>query len=480
MRILRARAHTHTLYAGILTQLENKETNGFHINGTAESVSDTQGGLLQTAFIVSYMLLSPLFGYLGDRYTRKYIITFGVLFWAGFTLAGSFSVNFWMLFATRLCVGVGEASYATIAPTLIADLFPAERRLRMLSIFYIAMPVGGAMGYMVGSEVSSLVHKFGHQAVSWRWALRVTPALGIVAALLILFVVREPPRGHTDGQRSPKGARGKSGIMAYLQDVWYCLTVRTFLLSTLGFTSVAFTTGALAQWAPTFIQRVSIVIDPDKAYSDSKAAICFGAVTVVAGISGTLTGSEMAKFLGKYTRKAEALVCAAGMLLSTPFLFLALTVAQYRVLPVAWIMVFFAEFFLCLNWAPVAAMLLFTIVPVRRSTAEAVQILMSHLFGDAASPLIVGAISDSVVRGIPSKGISMEFALFITVFVCVLGGAAFLASSFTIEADRRAVEQYTSKQNARIQRDDDDVSSSGEFDEHKSLLSEAMNEPIVT
>ena len=92
MRILRARAHTHTLYAGILTQLENKETNGFHINGTAESVSDTQGGLLQTAFIVSYMLLSPLFGYLGDRYTRKYIITFGVLFWAGFTLAGSFSV----------------------------------------------------------------------------------------------------------------------------------------------------------------------------------------------------------------------------------------------------------------------------------------------------------------------------------------------------------------------------------------------------
>ena len=90
-------------------------------------------------------------------------------------LSLSTSQNFWMLFATRLCVGVGEASYATIAPTLIADLFPAERRLRMLSIFYIAMPVGGAMGYMVGSEVSSLVHKFGHQAVSWRWALRVSP-----------------------------------------------------------------------------------------------------------------------------------------------------------------------------------------------------------------------------------------------------------------------------------------------------------------
>lgn len=115
------------------------------------------------------------------------------------------------------------------------------------------------------------------------------------------------------------------------------------------------------------------------------AAIRFGAVTVIAGILGTVSGSELAKFLGKYTRKADALVCSLGMMVATPFLFLALTVVQYQQIYVAWVrisplvlessstppfcrsdsvsvslqvMVFFAEFFLCLNWAPVAAMLL--------------------------------------------------------------------------------------------------------------------------
>lgn len=480
--------------AGIITQLENVKRNGFHIDGHNEPVDDTEAGLLQTAFIASYMILSPLFGYLGDRYTRKYIIFFGILLWSAFTLTGSFSVDYWMLFVTRLFVGVGEASYATIAPTLIADLFPAEKRLRMLSIFYIAMPLGGALGYIVGSQVSALVNRFAGQADSWRWALRVTPSLGVIAALLILLVVREPPRGHTDGQRSSKGVKGKSGFVAYLMDVLYCLKNKTFVFSTLGFTTMTFSTGALAQWAPTFIKRVSYIVSNGMdEYSDTKASLLFGGITVVAGISGTVAGSELSKQLGKYTRKAEAIVCATGMLLATPFLFLAIVVAQYRQLYVAWMFVFLAEFFLCLNWAPVAAMLLYTIVPARRSTAEAIQILISHLFGDAVSPTIVGGISDSVYSWIGQykgekygKAISMEFALFTTVFMCVLGGGAFLISTLTVERDRRAVELYTVKQNSRIQRrgtsDSDEVTfddSSGDFDEHKQLLNSALKENDV-
>lgn len=90
---------------GILTELENKTRNGFILDNHKEAIGDGLGGLLQTAFIVSYMLLSPLFGYLGDRYTRKYIITVGILIWSAFTLTGSFSVvrSLWGVFLLVSC-----------------------------------------------------------------------------------------------------------------------------------------------------------------------------------------------------------------------------------------------------------------------------------------------------------------------------------------------------------------------------------------
>lgn len=139
------------------------------------------------------MTCSPLFGYLGDRFTRKYIISLGMLAWACCTLVGSFSVvsgcgqwvwsvhhipiqSYWMLLGSRALVGIGEASYATIAPTIIADLFPPEKRLRMLSIFYLAMPLGSALGYILSSRVSQLVYSLNHHPGSWKWALRVSPA----------------------------------------------------------------------------------------------------------------------------------------------------------------------------------------------------------------------------------------------------------------------------------------------------------------
>ena len=190
-------------------------------------------GLLQTAFIVSYMLFSPVFGYLGDRFTRKYIISGGILAWAACTLLGSFSVvsvhcsssththththtrthththththtpspsvqNYWMLLSSRGLVGIGEASYATIAPTMIADLFPPEKRLRMLSVFYIAMPLGSATGYILGSRVSQLVFSITGQPGSWQWALRVSPSPSLPPSLCLVCVsVSVCAIGHT-------------------------------------------------------------------------------------------------------------------------------------------------------------------------------------------------------------------------------------------------------------------------------------------
>eukprot|EP00731_Ephydatia_muelleri_P022504 Em0015g87a len=269
----------------------------------------------------------------------------------------------------------------------------------MLTVFYIAIPLGSALGYIIGSEVAALVQQMFKVSASWRWALRVTPVCGIISVLLVVIFVTEPARGDSEGHFKAKSVKGKSGIHAYVEDVGYCLANKTFVFSTLGFTAVTFSTGALAQWAPTFVVRISTIVESGHQYNQQTAALIFGGITVLAGLMGTVFGSGMSKFLSRWTRKSDALVCSVSMLLGGPFLFLALLLARYE-LYAAWFLVFVAEFFLFLNWAPVAAMLLYSIVPFRRSTAEAIQILSSHLLGDAISPTIIGAVS---YRLLPSQ-----------------------------------------------------------------------------
>ncbi|KAG9467907.1 hypothetical protein GDO78_014062 [Eleutherodactylus coqui] len=225
--------------AGVLPDLED-----------AFGIHDSSSGLVQTVFICSYMVLAPVFGYLGDRWIRKYIMCAGISFWSIVTLSSSFIPKeyFPLFLFTRGLVGVGEASYSTIAPTIIADLFVADQRSRMLSVFYFAIPVGCGLGYIAGSKVTSA-------AQDWHWALRVTPGLGLIAVLLLVFFVKEPPRGaverKTDKPLSPT---------PWISDVKALLKNHSFVLSTLGFTTVAFVTGALALWAPTYLIRARTVL----------------------------------------------------------------------------------------------------------------------------------------------------------------------------------------------------------------------------
>ena len=115
----------------------------------------------------------------------------------------------------------------------------------------------------------------------------------------------------------------------------HVLCSKSFMLSSLGYTAVTFTVGALAQFAPLFILRASCIVS--KQYGESTADLFFGGVTVAAGITGTISGSELSKFLGRYTRKADAIVCALGVSLGTPCLFAALIVVQYRIMALAWV-----------------------------------------------------------------------------------------------------------------------------------------------
>ncbi|XP_071374953.1 protein spinster homolog 1 isoform X1 [Centroberyx affinis] len=383
------------------------------------------------------MFLAPFFGYLGDRYNRKLIMSVGIGFWSLVTLASSYTPqdHFWALLVTRGLVGVGEASYSTIAPTIIADLYVKEKRTQMLSIFYFAIPVGSGLGYIVGSKVDEA-------AQDWHWALRVTPALGLVAVVLLLLVVQEPKRGAIEARPEHHLHR-----TSWLADMQALCRNPSFVLSTFGFTAVAFVTGSLALWAPAFLFRAA-VFTGEKAPCvqgpcDTSDSLYFGIITCVTGVLGVASGVEASRQLRKRTPRADPLVCAAGLLLSAPFLYLAIVFAQASTIA-TYVFIFLGETFLSMNWAIVADILLYVVVPTRRSTAEAFQIVLSHLLGDAGSPYLIGVVSDSL-RKTDSylwQFRSLQLSLLLCSFVAVGGGAFFLATALFIENDRHRAENY--------------------------------------
>ncbi|XP_034831764.1 protein spinster isoform X4 [Maniola hyperantus] len=396
---------------------------------TEFGIGDDKAGLLQTVFVIAYMVFAPIFGYLGDRYSRRLIMAFGVALWCLTTFAGSFIQSFVPFTIFRGLVGIGEASYSTIAPTIISDLFVGNVRSKMLAFFYFAIPVGSGFGYIVGSVV-------GAAANNWRWGLRVTPFLGLAAVALILWVMENPERGQAEESRMKP--------TSYQEDLRSLVRNPSFMLSTLAFTCVAFVTGALAWWGPQFIY-LGLTLQA-RGVTQERVSFIFGALTMASGVVGVPLGAWLGAALVKRWGRAHAVICGVGLLLSTPAMALAMLLTDVN--PYApFALMFFGEVALNLNWAIVADMSLYVVIPPRRSTAEAFQILISHMFGDAGSPYLVGVISESLKRSAPQPAsLSVQFrslqrALFITCFVEVLGGIFFLLTAIYIVRDKQKVDR---------------------------------------
>lgn len=417
--------------AGVLTLIQKYFGN----------IGNKKAGLLQTVFVCCYMVFAPVFGYFGDRYSRKYVMAIGIVIWSVMTFAGSLvdDTQFWLFFVIRGLVGIGEASYSTVAPTIIADLFVGDQRTKAIAIFYFAIPCGSGLGYIVGSKVAAFANG------EWQWAFRVTPGLGILCAILCIVAVHEPKRGAIES--SPPeivdelSASVYQESTSYWEDLKYLAKLKSFVLASVGFACVSFVVGSLAFWAPEFVlysERVA-----GKTLTIDDVSYLFGIITFVTGIIGVALGAELARVYRKYNKKSDALVCGIGLLASTPFLFFALYVADKNVI-IAWVLIAIGEIFLCLNWAPNGDLLLYVVVPTRRSTAEAAQILFIHVFGDATSPVIIGAISD-YLRGSDKSDFANQkalyYALLITPFVAVFGAVAYHFCAQYLEHDKDAVEE---------------------------------------
>ncbi|XP_074153869.1 protein spinster homolog 3 [Sminthopsis crassicaudata] len=395
-------------------------------------IRDSEAGLLQTVFILGLLLAAPPFGYLGDRYSRKAILSVGIVLWSSCSLGGSFlpGRHAWLFFLARGGVGAGVAGYSTVAPTIIADLFVPERRTWMLSLFYVFIPVGSGLGYVLGSAVTKATGE-------WPWAFRVTPCLEAAALLLLLLLVPDPPRGAAE-QGSPAGRR-----TGWWEDVRCLGRNRSFVWSTLGVTAMAYVIGALAFWVPSFLTQIRVLhgLQPPclREPCDSSDSLIFGALTVGTGIVGVLLGAEIARRLKKLTATAEPLVCAGSLLAAAPCLYLSIVLAQ-RSLLAAYVFLALGELLLSFNWALVTDILLAVVVPTRRGTAAALQISVSHILGDAGSPYITGLVAGALQAAHPDSFLwlfrSLQYSFFTCAFVGALGGGCFLVTALHVERPR--------------------------------------------
>ncbi|XP_068386355.1 sphingosine-1-phosphate transporter SPNS2 [Eschrichtius robustus] len=401
-------------------------------------VKDRGAGLLQSVFICSFMVAAPIFGYLGDRFNRKVILSCGIFFWSAVTFSSSFipQQHFWLLVLSRGLVGIGEASYSTIAPTIIGDLFTKNTRTLMLSVFYFAIPLGSGLGYITGSSVKQA-------AGDWHWALRVSPILGMITGTLILVLVPATKRGHADQLGGQLKAR-----TSWLRDMKALIRNRSYVFSSLATSAVSFATGALGMWIPLYLHRAQVVQKAAETCSSppcaAKDSLIFGAITCFTGFLGVVTGAGATRWCRLRTQRADPLVCAVGMLGSAIFICLIFVAAKSSIVG-AYICIFVGETLLFSNWAITADILMYVVIPTRRATAVALQSFTSHLLGDAGSPYLIGFISDLIRQSTKDSPLweflSLGYALMLCPFVVVLGGMFFLATALFFLSDRAKAEQ---------------------------------------
>jgi MFS family permease len=391
-------------------------------------IKDTLGGVLMAAFVVSYSLFSPLMGWLGDRVTRKYLLAIGVGIWSLATfasgLAGRFGLPamhvpfygeargpFWEMLLARSIMGVGEATYAILAPSLIADLFPQERRNRAIAAFYVAIPVGAAMGYGLGGLI--------HDWYGWRIAFFVVGLPGLVVALTAL-ALREPPRGaaEPDPDDSVAGQEALPLLRAYRR----LARTRSYVFTVLGLAAFTFALGGLQAFAPKFFNEV-------RDMSLKAANLGLSAVVCISGIVGTALGGWLGDRAGQWLGRrlppwrggGYAWLSGLTMLVAVPFFAGAILLTQPVLIFTCMLIGLTLAF---INQGPANTILINVTAPRLRATAVAVSIFFLHFLGDIPSPPLMGWVSEQSGSLLPAMMITVPSVALSGVFFCL--GAPFL------------------------------------------------------
>jgi len=369
------------------------------------AISDAAGGLLQSAFILTYAIVCPFIGWAGDRNPRMRLAAAGVFVWSAATVASGLAPTYAVLLLARAVVGVGEASYAVVTPSLLSDCYPPEHRARVLGIFYAAIPVGSALGYVVGGLVGE---HFG-----WRAAFFVAGAPGVALAF-VLLLLPEPRRGARD---TAVAAATPLSLSASLHAL---VARRSWVSNTVAQVIYTFAMGGLATWMPTYFVR-------ERGIPLATAASTFGLILVAAGFLGTLLGGRLSDALARRVGGAHFVLSGWSLVASIIFTLPAVLAPSPVIF---WPATFITLLLLFMNIGPLNAAMANVLPADLRARGFAVTTGVIHLLGDAASPWLIGVASDAVGLTLP---------VLVTGSLLVVAGIVLLLDRASLVRDLRAL-----------------------------------------
>ncbi len=358
-------------------------------------VSDSQLGSIAFLFFTTYMCSAPLTGWLGDHFPRKpLIVGLALVISAVNVLTGTVHAFDSLLFRHAI-LGIGEASLGIYAPALLADFYPEDQRNRILTIFYTAIPVGAAIGYLLGEVVGN---QYG-----WRMPFYVSAVPGVLIALAIMLFLKEPARGASD-----RAAKSAVGSGAFFGQVGKLARNARYLFASLGMAMVTFSMGGISAWMPSFLQR--------SGFSPNSVGITLGAITAGCGLGGTAVGGILAQRWLRTNPNALFLVSAWSALLAVPPAVVCFFGPRAAMLPALSV----AMFLIFLGTGPLNAAIVNAVPASVRSSAIAFELLLIHALGDTPSPKLIGIVSDHSTL---AKGLGLTLVSLLIATVALPGRA---------------------------------------------------------
>ncbi len=352
-------------------------------------LSDFELGLIGTVFMIIHASFSVPLGILADKWVRKYIIAMGVALWSIATFITGLVQNFTQLLITRATVGIGEASYAPAATSLIADNFPIERRARASSIFHLGMFFGGTLGMIFAGVIGS--------HLGWRVCFFIVAIPGIILALSSLRIKETKHEHHNTAEVN------RENILQLFKTPAYIMTLVSGIMLT-------FTSSAIISWITQFFIRFHN-------YSVDQASITIGLAVVIGGPLGIYSGGYFSDLLYNKYKKPRSLAMGIAFIIATPIIYITLTTHNEILLITTLV---FATYLMTFYYGPMVALIQDIVPSSLKATAFAFYLFTVHLIGSTPAPAIIGKVSDAT---------DLQTALFLVVISNFLGGALLLITS---------------------------------------------------
>lgn len=363
-------------------------------------ITDSQLGLLGGLYFAAfYCFIAIPVGWLADRTNRIAVLAIACGIWSAATMACGMAKTYGGFAAARMTVGFGEAGGVPPSYAIITDYFPPGRRGTALGLYNLGPPIGAALGIAFGASVAA--------AFSWRDAFLVTGAIGVVAAVALVLIVREPKRGGLDGavhQAAPQQAGFGETLKMFF-------TNPTLMLAALGSGATQFITYGLGNFATLFLMR-------EKGMTLEQVAVWY-AVAVGLGMSIGIFGSGwLIDRVTRRSKRAYGLAPAIALVFAAPF-YLAFVWAPSWQLAVALLVVP-----MCLNHfylSPSVALVQTEVRPNQRVMSGALLLLVMNFIGLGLGPTYVGVASDHFRGDYPNNSLQMALTTLAPVYALAIG-----------------------------------------------------------